>query len=160
MRVPLRPLAARPWLALSVVILALVACGQTVEQAKQVTTALRTEAFTPPPRNVKDVVAPAGRTDGQARPRAATRACRPGYAGARALLVSHWAVESTSARLLTTGVFRRQHENPQLTRAEALRLSMLALIDGTTDPGGTGPPLGSLAHPAFWAPFVLVGDGG
>ena len=37
---------------------------------------------------------------------------------------------------------------------------MLALIDGTTDPGDTGPPLGSLAHPAFWAPFLLVGDGG
>jgi CHAT domain-containing protein len=43
------------------------------------------------------------------------------YAGARALLVSHWAVESSSARLLTTGLFRRQRETPDLSRAEALR---------------------------------------
>jgi CHAT domain-containing protein len=73
------------------------------------------------------------------------------YAGARALLVSHWAVESSSARRLTTGALERQRQAP-LTRAEALRQSMLALIEGA------GPA--HLAHPVFWAPFVLVGDGG
>ena len=75
--------------------------------------------------------------------------------------MSHWAVESSSARLLTTGLFRRQRETPDLSRAEALRQSMLALIDGpgATD-ARTGRPLSSFAHPAFWAPFVLVGDGG
>jgi hypothetical protein len=36
-------------------------------------------------------------------------------------------------------------------RAEATRQSMLALID-------TGTP--QEAHPAFWAPFVVVGEGG
>jgi CHAT domain-containing protein len=38
---------------------------------------------------------------------------------------------------------------------------MLALIDGpgATD-ARTGRPLYSFAHPAFWAPFVFVGDGG
>jgi CHAT domain-containing protein len=76
------------------------------------------------------------------------------YAGARSLLVSNWAVETTSARLLTTGIFKRQSENAQLTRAEALRLSMLDLM-GKSAPGGY-----SYAHPAFWAPFSLVGDGG
>ena len=83
------------------------------------------------------------------------------YAGGRALLVSHWAVESSSAKVLTTGVFQRQRDNPQLTRAEALRQTMLDLIDGpgVLDPG-TGRPLYSLAHPLFWAPFALVGDGG
>jgi CHAT domain-containing protein len=76
------------------------------------------------------------------------------YAGARSLLVSNWAVETTSARLLTTELFKRQAGNPQLTRAEALRQSMLDLM-GKKGPGGF-----SYAHPAFWAPFSLVGDGG
>jgi len=81
------------------------------------------------------------------------------YAGARSLLVSNWAVETTSARLLTTELFRRQAENPSLTRAEALRQSMLSLMEkNATD--ATGRATFSYAHPAFWAPFSLVGDGG
>ncbi len=83
------------------------------------------------------------------------------YAGARALLVSNWPVETTSARALTTDLFRRQAENPALTRAEALRQAELALIDGPgfPDPAG-GTPVFSYAHPIFWAPFSLIGDGG
>ena len=37
------------------------------------------------------------------------------YAGARAMLASNWPVETTSARALTTGLFRRQHDEPNLT---------------------------------------------
>ncbi len=81
------------------------------------------------------------------------------YAGARALLVSNWPVETASARLLMTDLFRRQVENPALSKAEALRQAMLALADG---PGSldaaTRKPLYSHAHPLFWAPFVIVGD--
>jgi CHAT domain-containing protein len=80
------------------------------------------------------------------------------YAGARALLVSNWPVETTAARLLTTDLFRRQAANPALGRAEALRQAELAMIDG--DPTGAGPRAFSYAHPIFWAPFSLVGDGG
>jgi CHAT domain-containing protein len=83
------------------------------------------------------------------------------YAGTRALLVTHWAVESTSTTLLTTRVFSEQQENPSLTRAEALRRAQLALIDeGRLTDARTGQPGPSLAHPLFWAPFALVGDGG
>jgi CHAT domain-containing protein len=82
------------------------------------------------------------------------------YAGARSLLVSNWAVETSSARLLTTEVFRRQAENPQMTRAEALRQSMLALMERHAIDPATKQPSFSYAHPAFWAPFSLVGDGG
>jgi len=83
------------------------------------------------------------------------------YAGARALLVSNWPVETTSARKLTTDVFRRQAEKPDLTRAEALRQAELALMDGDglIDPT-TQKIAFSYAHPIFWAPFSLVGDGG
>ena len=83
------------------------------------------------------------------------------YAGTRALLVSNWPVETTSAKALTTDLFRRQADDPDLTRAEALRQAMLALIDG---PGyadaKTGKTVFSYAHPIFWAPFSLIGDGG
>jgi CHAT domain-containing protein len=81
------------------------------------------------------------------------------YAGSRALLVTQWPVETTSARALTTGVFQRQANEPGLTRAQALRATMLALIDG---PGYLDPASGkrvySYAHPMFWAPYTLVGD--
>ncbi len=75
------------------------------------------------------------------------------FAGARAILVSNWPVETVSARLLTTGLFQRQAANPKLTRAEALRQSMLELLER----GAT--PQYAYAHPMFWAPFSLVGDG-
>ena len=83
------------------------------------------------------------------------------YAGTRALLVSNWPVETTSAKALTTDLFRRQSDNANLTRAEALRRTMLGLIDG----GGyvdqkSGKTVFSYAHPIFWAPFSLIGEGG
>jgi CHAT domain-containing protein len=82
------------------------------------------------------------------------------YAGSRALLVSNWPVETTSARLLTTELFKREAASPGIARAEALRQAMLSLIDG---PGMIDPaaqkPVFSYAHPIFWAPFSLVGDG-
>jgi CHAT domain-containing protein len=72
------------------------------------------------------------------------------YAGARGLLVSHWAVDSTSAVKLTTGVFKHLAGDPTIGRAEALRRAMLDVIDN-------GDP--DEAHPTYWAPFVVVGEG-
>ena len=82
------------------------------------------------------------------------------YAGSRALLVSNWPVETTAARALTTGLFKRQADNADASRAEALRQSELALIDGQgyVDPASKTTVF-SYAHPLFWAPFSLVGDG-
>jgi CHAT domain-containing protein len=82
------------------------------------------------------------------------------YAGTRAILVSNWPVETNSARALTTDLFRRQAENPSLSRAEALRQTMLAMIDKGGRMGAKQTLLFSYAHPIFWAPFSLVGDGG
>jgi CHAT domain-containing protein len=71
-----------------------------------------------------------------------------------------WPVETTSARRLTTGLFSYLQKDNQLSRARALQKSMLALIDG---PGvkddATGKIIASYAHPLFWAPFIVVGDG-
>lgn len=83
------------------------------------------------------------------------------YAGTRALLVTMWPVETTSARKLVTGTFLAQQEDKTLSRAQALRASMLALIDRETlKEAATGKIISSYAHPLFWAPFVIVGDPG
>jgi len=82
------------------------------------------------------------------------------YAGSRALLVSNWPVETTSAKTLTTEIFRRQAADPTLRRAEALNRTMLDLIDKSGFIDAEGRMVFSYAHPVFWAPFSLVGDGG
>ena len=69
-------------------------------------------------------------------------------------------METTSAKALTTDLFRRQAADPGLGRAEALRQAMLALIDGPGFVDGEGSTVFSYAHPLFWAPFSLIGDGG
>jgi CHAT domain-containing protein len=81
------------------------------------------------------------------------------YAGTRALLVSNWPVETTSARVLTTDLFARQAADSGLARAKAMQQAMLALIDGPGFVEG-GRTVFSYAHPIFWAPFSVVGDGG
>ena len=73
------------------------------------------------------------------------------YAGTRALLVSHWAVESTAAVRLTTSTFDIMKTNPTLGRAEALRRAMLAYMSDTSEPLN--------AYPAYWGPFSIVGEG-
>lgn len=83
------------------------------------------------------------------------------YAGARALLVSGWPVETVSARRLTASIFERQANDPMITRSEALRQSSLELLDtGVARSEGGAQIRYSYAHPLFWAPFFLVGDGG
>jgi CHAT domain-containing protein/tetratricopeptide (TPR) repeat protein len=72
------------------------------------------------------------------------------YAGARALLVSHWAVYSDATVKLITRAVGRMAADRSVGRAEAMRQSMLALIDKGT---------AHEAHPSYWAPFVVVGEG-
>jgi CHAT domain-containing protein/Tfp pilus assembly protein PilF len=71
------------------------------------------------------------------------------YAGARSLLVSHWSVSSQAATALTTRMFEEAAKGA--SKAEALRRSMLALMNRQDNP--------YFAHPALWAPFVVVGEG-
>ncbi len=70
------------------------------------------------------------------------------YAGSRSLLVTHWSVESESAMRLTTHTFELYKTKPLISRAQALRQSMLHLMQTS-----------AYAHPTFWAPYALVGEG-
>jgi CHAT domain-containing protein len=72
------------------------------------------------------------------------------YAGARALLVSHWAVDSDSTVKLITMAVKTMSTDQTVGRSEALRRSMLAMIQ-------RGEPY--QGHPAYWAPFIVVGEG-
>lgn len=74
------------------------------------------------------------------------------YAGARALLVSHWPVESAATTRLTTTAFDLLKNKPELGRAGAMRAAMLAFLENPTAAEAT--------HPAYWGPFVVVGEGG
>ena len=82
------------------------------------------------------------------------------YAGARALLVSNWPVHSAATTELTTTLFKAQADNPDLNRAEALRRAWLHMINKGTFKDHNGKTVFSYAHPLFWAPFTIVGDGG
>jgi len=48
------------------------------------------------------------------------------------------------------GTFRALSRNPRLSHAEALRQSMLAMIDAAKSDRE--------ANPQVWAPFVVVGE--
>ncbi|MGY4235492.1 CHAT domain-containing protein [Bradyrhizobium sp. USDA 4449] len=82
------------------------------------------------------------------------------YAGTRALLVTNWSVHSQSARQLVTDLFKRQADDPKLSRSEALRQAMMALVDGPGYLNSEGKTEFAYAHPLFWAPYTIIGDGG
>jgi CHAT domain-containing protein len=82
------------------------------------------------------------------------------YAGTRALLVTNWSVHSLSARQLVTDLFKRQADDPKLSRSEALRQAMMALVDGPGYLDSEGKTQFAYAHPLFWAPYTIIGDGG
>jgi CHAT domain-containing protein len=78
------------------------------------------------------------------------------YAGARALLVSHWEVDSDAAVKLVTTAIGALSKDKNLGRAEVLLRAMLVAMADTSRPAHWTPAW----HPAVWAPFVVVGEGG
>jgi CHAT domain-containing protein/tetratricopeptide (TPR) repeat protein len=73
------------------------------------------------------------------------------HAGARAMLVTHWEIDSEAAVALTTTAFAAMKDAPGIGRAEAMRRSMARLAGGQSRP--------SAAHPSIWAAFALIGEG-
>lgn len=71
------------------------------------------------------------------------------YAGARNLMVTHWYIPSDSAVDITVGLMQAKQSDPALGWAQALRHSILNLIDGD------GPQAN--AHPRSWGAHMIVG---
>lgn len=79
------------------------------------------------------------------------------YAGARALLVSHWRVFDDATAALTVQTLAIQKANPRLTKAQALQSAMRAVRTGRRPDGSALPGWRpEWAHPAYWAPFVVI----
>jgi len=73
------------------------------------------------------------------------------YAGARALLVSHWSVDSEAAAQITTSTFDIMAADGRIGRAEALRRAMLVYMnDASSSLNG---------YPGLWGAFSLIGEG-
>lgn len=79
------------------------------------------------------------------------------FAGAKALLVSNWPVDSVASRTLMTDLFKNQQKAQGTSKAELLRQAMLNQIDQGGMKEGNSMKY-AYAHPLFWAPFVVVGD--
>jgi CHAT domain-containing protein len=80
------------------------------------------------------------------------------YAGSRAMLVTHWAVDSDSARELVTQTFSHYAQQSNSTRAKALQRAMQTVRAAHATDGGKASY--AWAHPLFWAPYALVGEPG
>ncbi len=78
------------------------------------------------------------------------------YAGARSLLVSQWSVESTTARALMQKVFQSARD---ASISRSLTIAKRSLFEQPRSIAFTEDVEVSTAHPFFWAPFILVGEG-
>ncbi|WP_270938981.1 CHAT domain-containing protein, partial [Falsiroseomonas oryzae] len=75
------------------------------------------------------------------------------YAGARALLVTHWAVDDGFAAYLVARSLAERRAG--LGAKASLRVAQLAVLE---DAGRALPA--DAAHPFFWAAFTVIGEGG
>ena len=77
------------------------------------------------------------------------------FAGARALMVTHWSVNDQVAAYLVVSVLHRMHDDASLGVAGALRATQLSMLE---EAGKQLPA--QIAAPFFWAGFAVIGDGG
>jgi CHAT domain-containing protein len=74
------------------------------------------------------------------------------YAGARALLVTHWDVDDAKATYLMAQTLNTLKKRPDNGLAAALRTAQLTYLGRTDIPAAS-------KQPVFWAPFAIVGEG-
>jgi CHAT domain-containing protein len=78
------------------------------------------------------------------------------FARARSLLVTHWEVSDQVAALLVVLTVNNMKEKSGEGVTGALREAQLSLLDRAAN----GQLPAEIAHPFFWAPFAVIGDGG
>ena len=67
--------------------------------------------------------------------------------GARSALATLWFVDDEATRLALTQFYSKLYENPHLSKARALQEAQVSLIQQPR-----------YRHPAYWAPFMLIGN--
>ena len=78
------------------------------------------------------------------------------FAGARAILVSSWPVDSEASRKLMTDMFKHYVQDKGISKPRALQLASIRILDeGSPDDKEANY---SYAHPLFWGPFTMVGN--
>jgi len=78
------------------------------------------------------------------------------FAGARAILVSSWPVDSEASRKLMTDMFKHYVQDKGISKPRALQLASIRILDeGAPDDKEANY---SYAHPLFWGPFTMVGN--
>lgn len=81
------------------------------------------------------------------------------YAGADALLASHWRVSDDATAVLTVETLLARRTNPALSRAQALQQGMAAVRSGRRADGSTiAGWKAAWAHPAAWAAFTNIAN--
>jgi CHAT domain-containing protein len=96
--------------------------------------------------------------------------------GAKAVLATLWKVADDPTAAFMSEFYRLKNANPKLSKAEAIRLTQVSMIQGKIKPStasggcraenfGSGKanefkcdPNAPFAHPASWSPFILIGN--
>lgn len=81
------------------------------------------------------------------------------YAGADALLASHWRVSDQATAALTVETLAARRANPGTSRAEALQMGMKAVRSGKrADGSAVAGWRAGWAHPSAWAAFTNIAN--
>jgi CHAT domain-containing protein len=75
------------------------------------------------------------------------------YAGARSMLVTHWDVNDKVTAVLVSATLANMRADPSIGIAAALANAQRRLLERAK------ANLPNLAHPFFWAPLALIGEG-
>jgi CHAT domain-containing protein len=76
------------------------------------------------------------------------------YAGARSMLVTHWSINNETTAFLVADTLGRLATGEAHGLGDALRGAQLGILNRA----GKDLPA-NLAHPYYWAPFALIGEG-
>lgn len=81
------------------------------------------------------------------------------YAGAKALLASHWRVSDEATAALTVETLAARRNSPGLTRAQALQQAMKSIRTGHRPDGSDVPGWSQeWVHPSAWAAFSHIAN--
>lgn len=81
------------------------------------------------------------------------------YAGASALLASHWRVADDATAALTVETLNLRQGNSGLSRAQALKTAMRTVRTGKRADGSALPGWSDTwSHPGWWAPFTVIAN--